>query len=185
MTYGLGIIGVSDSMLRDVGRVAAAMVALASGAGGQNLDAALIIADGGPSGMAYPAFDAHLLPIGEWATAVWEERLPYESLQGMIAEGKRQLEKPRHRWAGCRGPGIALVGTCHTLKRVVQDAVTIVTDDGKVSQLQVGSFAAVGNQVKMALRRWCWRNLEKTMPRFAKGGSGNSALMAPLWNLLK
>ena len=47
MTYGLGIIGVSDSMLRDMRRVAAAIAAPASGTGGQNLDAALIVADGG------------------------------------------------------------------------------------------------------------------------------------------
>ena len=51
-TYGFGIIGVSDSMLRDMRRIAAAIAAPASGAGGKNLDAALIVADGGPSGMA-------------------------------------------------------------------------------------------------------------------------------------
>ena len=48
MTYGLGIIGVSDSMLRDMRRVAAAIAAPASGTGGQNLDAAFTVADGGP-----------------------------------------------------------------------------------------------------------------------------------------
>ena len=61
MTYGLGIIGVSDDMLRDMRRVAAAISCPATGTGGQNLDAALIVADGGPSGCADPAFDAHLL----------------------------------------------------------------------------------------------------------------------------
>ena len=89
MTYGLGIIGVSDSMLREMRMVVAAIVALASGAGGQNLDAAFILADGGPSGMTDPAFDAHLLPIGEWVAAVWEERLPHDSLRRMVAKGKR------------------------------------------------------------------------------------------------
>ena len=44
--------------------------------GGQQLDIALMVADGGPNGKADPAFDAHTLPIGEWARAVWEERLP-------------------------------------------------------------------------------------------------------------
>ena len=48
----------------------AAIAAPASGTGGQNLYAALIVADEGPSGRADPAFDAHLLPIGEWAAAV-------------------------------------------------------------------------------------------------------------------
>ena len=70
MTYGLGIIGVSDSMLRDMRRIVAAIAAPASDTGGQNLDVALILADGGPCGMVGLAFDAHLLPIGEWATAV-------------------------------------------------------------------------------------------------------------------
>lgn len=183
MTYGLGIIGVSDSMLRYMRRVAAAIAAPASGAGGKNLDAALIIADGGPSGMADPAFDAHLLPIGGWATAVWEEWLPRESLQRMITKGKGQLEKSKNRCAVCRGPGIAFVATCHRLEWVVQDVVTIVTDDGKVLQLQLDLPAAVGNQVTLAVRKWRWRNLEQTMPPLAKGGSGNGALMAPLWNL--
>ena len=41
MTYGLGIIGVSDSMLRGMRRIAAAIAAPASGTGGQNLDVAL------------------------------------------------------------------------------------------------------------------------------------------------
>lgn len=86
-TYDLAIIEVSDSMLRDMRRVAAAIAAPASGTGGQNLDAALIFADGGPSAMADPAFDAHLLPIGAWATAVWGERLPRESLHRMVAKG--------------------------------------------------------------------------------------------------
>ena len=76
MTYGLGIIGVSDDMVRGMRRVAAAIASPASGTGGQNLDAALIVADGGSSGCADPAFDLHLVPIGEWAAAVWNERLP-------------------------------------------------------------------------------------------------------------
>ena len=70
MTYGLGIIGVSDSMLWDMRRVAAAIAAPASGTGGQNLDAALIVADGVPPAERTQRFDARLLPIGEWAAAV-------------------------------------------------------------------------------------------------------------------
>ena len=37
MTYGLGIIGVSDDMLRDMRRVAAAIASPASGTGGKTL----------------------------------------------------------------------------------------------------------------------------------------------------
>ena len=65
MTYGLAILGVSNSVLRDQRSVAAAIASPASATGGQNIDAALILADGGPCGLAAPAFDAHILPIGE------------------------------------------------------------------------------------------------------------------------
>ena len=51
MAYGLGIIGIADDMLRDMRRVAAAIAAPASGTGGQNLDAALIVVDGGAVAM--------------------------------------------------------------------------------------------------------------------------------------
>ena len=94
MTYGLGIIRVSDDMLRDMRRVAAAISCPATGTGGQNLDAALIVADGGPSGCADPAFDAHLLPIGEWAASVWNERLPLESLHMSILEDSSTTYTP-------------------------------------------------------------------------------------------
>ena len=96
MTYALGINRVSDDMLRDMRRVAAAIASPASWTGGQNLDAALIVADGGPSGCADPAFDGHLLPIGEWAAAVWNERLPLESMHRMVTKGKRQIATARN-----------------------------------------------------------------------------------------
>ena len=185
MTYGLGIIGIADGMLRNMRRVAAAIASPATGTGGQNLDAALIVADGGPSGCADPAFDAHLLPIGEWAAAVWSERLPVESMQRLIAVGKRQIAKAKNIWAICRGPGTAFIATCRRLKWTVKDAITIVTDDGKVMQLNLDSPAAVVVQVKLSIKRWRWRNLEKTLPQLAKGGSGNGALMGPVWKLLK
>ena len=185
MTYGLGIIGVSDDMLRDMRRVAAAVSSPASGTGGRNLDAALIDADGGPTGCADPAFDAHLLPIGEWAAAVWNERLPLESMHRMVKTGKRQIAKARNVWAICRGPGTALIATCRRLKWVVKDAVSIITDDGKVLQLHLDPPAAIAIQVKLAVKRWRWRNLERTMPQLAKGGSGSGALMALVWKLLK
>ena len=102
MTYRFGIIGASESMLRDMRRIVAAIAAPASGTGGQHLDGVLILADGAPSDMFDPAFDAHLLPICGWATAVWEESFPRESFHRMIAKGKRQLGKTKHGWAVCR-----------------------------------------------------------------------------------
>ena len=64
MTYGEGIMGVSDSMLRNQRRTTGTASSTAGGPGGQNLDIQLMMADGGPRGKADPAFDAHELPIG-------------------------------------------------------------------------------------------------------------------------
>ena len=135
MTYGLVILGVSNSMLRDQRRVAAAIAAPASGTGGQNIDAALILADGGPSGLADPAFDAHILPIGEWATAIWEDRLPRRSMQKLVASAIVQLDTTKKVWVVCKGPAAAFVATCRRLQWTVQDAATIITDDGMVLHL--------------------------------------------------
>ena len=64
MTYAQGILGVSCSMLSGQRRAVAAVVAPASGCGGQNLDAALLVADGGPRSCVDPAYDAYVLSIG-------------------------------------------------------------------------------------------------------------------------
>ena len=72
MTYGQAIFRVSNSLLRDLRRTAAVIAAPESGVGGQNLDLALMLADGNARAGADPAFDAHPMPIGDWATAVWE-----------------------------------------------------------------------------------------------------------------
>jgi len=72
MTYGSAITGVPNGLLRSQRQTVAAITSSGAGAGGQNLDLALMIADGGKTGRADPAYDAHGLPIGEWAMAVWE-----------------------------------------------------------------------------------------------------------------
>ena len=87
--------------------------------------------------------------------------------------------------AVCRGPATAFIATCWRLKWKVINAVTVITDNGKRLQFHLDSSAVVANQVKLSVKRWRWRNLERTMPQLAKGGSGNGALMAPVRKLLK
>ena len=89
ITYGEAIMGVSDSMLRNPRRTVAAAAAPTSGTCGQNLDMALMIADGGPKGRGDPAFYAHDLPISQWALTVWEEWLPRRSLLKIAATAQR------------------------------------------------------------------------------------------------
>ena len=80
MTYGQTILGVSNSMLRDQRRTVAVIVAPESGVGGQNPDLALTLADENAKAGVDPAFDARLLPIGDWATAVWESWMPERAM---------------------------------------------------------------------------------------------------------
>ena len=101
MTYGQALMGVSNSMLRDQRRTATAIAAPASGCGGQNLDIALMLADENAKAGADPAFDAHLMPIGDWATAVWEglpmpPRKPSEERQilGQSSKDRAQQSQP-------------------------------------------------------------------------------------------
>ena len=72
VTYGSAILGVPCSFLRSQRQTVAAIAAPGAGAGGQNLDLALMVADGSAKGRADPAYDAHIMPVGQWAVAVWE-----------------------------------------------------------------------------------------------------------------
>ena len=184
MTYGEAAMGVSDSQLLGQRRAAAAACAPASGAGGQNLDLALTLADGGPRSYADPAFQAHLQPIGEWAAAVWEDWLPRAALHRMVIDAKRRLAKAVNAWSVCYGPAAALVATCARIKWIVCDAVTLKTDEGRVLHLLLDPPVVVTEEVKKAVKRWRWRNAEKNLSDLGCNGSGRGALMEPLWQLL-
>ena len=72
MTYGSAMLGVPCGMLRSQRQTVAAVAAPGAGTGGQNLDLALMVADGSAKGRDDPGFDAHIMPIGQWAMALWE-----------------------------------------------------------------------------------------------------------------
>ena len=130
IVYGQAVTGVSNSHLEAQRRAVAAAVSPKNGTGGQQLDIALMVADGGPKGKADLAFDAHTLPIGEWARAVWEERLPRPALVALAAQAKLQLARSKRIWATVYGPGAAMMATCARIRWTVLDAFRLVTDTG-------------------------------------------------------
>ena len=99
--------GVSNSLLDAQRRVAAALASPGAGSGGQNLDLALFIADDSAYGRADPAYAAHMGVIGEWASAVWERRLPLISMDKMVCSAKQKIAKAKPPWACCCGPAAA------------------------------------------------------------------------------
>ena len=185
MVYGQAVTGVSNSHLEAQRRAIAAAGAPSNGTGGQQLDMALTLMDGGPRGRADPAYDAHTLPIGEWARAVWEDRLPRPALRALAAQAKLQLARSKRIWASVKGPGAAMVASCARLQWTVLDAFQLRTDAGVVLDLRLDPPAIVEAQVKKAVERWRWRNIEKKIPELASNGSGNGAMMQPIWSLMQ
>ena len=145
----------------------------------------MTIADGSAKGQADPAFDAHMLPIGEWANAVWEEWLPERSLERLIHYGSTRLVRAKKIWYGCYGPAAAFIATCKRLRWTVKGASKVVTDEGRELLLNTDSPAVVLREVREAIVRWRWRNIEVLLPKLASGGSGAGAMVAPIWQLIK
>ena len=105
VTYSNVILGVPCGLLRSQRQAISAAAAPGAGRGGQNMDLALVIADGSQSGRADPAYDAHALPIGEWSMAIWERWYPVKPLQRILDDACQRLDGARNKWAVCYGPG--------------------------------------------------------------------------------
>ena len=185
MTYSNAILGVPCGMLNSQRSAAAAAAAPGAGTGGQNLDLALLMADGSKTGRADPAYDAHALPIGEWAMAIWECWLPIRSLQRIVDDAVNRLNGAKNKWAVCYGPGAAMVMTCRRLGWTVRSATKLITDTGELLDLILDPPKVVVNQVYAAVQRWRWRRVERQLPQLKSKGTGRGPLIEPLWQLLK
>lgn len=179
VTYGEGIMGVSSSLLRDQRRTAVVANSPATRSRGQNLDVALLIADGGPKGRADPAYDAHDMPFGQWAMAVWERWLPVQSLLTLAASAKFRFTSARRIWAKVYGPAATMVASCARIDWIVADGLNLVTGEGRSLNLGTDPPAVVRAECREAVRRWRWRNISMTLPQLSLG-----AVMQPIWKLL-
>ena len=173
--YGEACMGVPDHLLRDQRRAVAAAVAPVHGTGGQQLDLALLVADGGPRGSADPAFDAHILPLSYWAAAVWEERLPRASLERMVAHAKVKIAKAKRVWHVVRGPAAALVVTCSRIGWRVNSAHLITTHEGRQLDLTVDPPAVIEQHARYAVQYWRENNIRKSLGTHSNPGDGESS----------
>ena len=85
IVYRQSVTGVSNHLLHSWRTTVAKAVAPRHGTGREQLDIALMQADSSAKGSADPAFDAHLIPIVDWARAAWEERVPRSTLMAMAS----------------------------------------------------------------------------------------------------
>ena len=74
-----------------------------------------MLVDGSESGKVDPAFDAHMMPIGEWSLACWESWMTVSAMNVMIESAKIMVKTARNQWANVCGPGAAMVMTCMRL----------------------------------------------------------------------
>ena len=143
MTYGQAILGVSNIMLRDQRRTAAVISAPGAGSVGQNLDLALILAGENARSGADPAFDAHTMPIGDWATAVWESWMPERTMERLTIITKKKLKKAKNVWAKVKGPAAAMIASSRRPGWTVINSTKLLTDQGETLDLLLDSPAAV------------------------------------------
>ena len=185
LTYGEATIGVPPSLLLAQRRAVAAAAAPASGLAGQNLDLALLLADGSAKGKVDPAYEAHAAPIRHWAQAVWNRWLPIKSLVLLIADAKANLAKAIQPWRVAYGPAAAFVCTASRLDWIVHDALNVTTDAGRTLRLDVDPPVIVARECDESVRRWRWRSIENVHHSLDSGGAGLGATMGPIWKLLR
>ena len=185
ITYSNAIMGVPCGLLRAQRQTAAAASAPGAGTGGQNLDLAMVVADGSKKGRADPAYDAHALPVGECAMAVWERWSPVISMQSVVNDAVGRIDKARSKWAVCYGLGAALVMTCARIKWTIVSANHFITDIGDHLNLVLDPPKVVVMHCFAAVQQWRWSRIEGQMPQLAANGSGRGSFMEPIWQLLR
>ena len=95
------------------------------------MDLALMLADENARSGADPAFDAHLMPIGDWATAAWEGWEPERAMERLVAKAKQRQRKAKNVWAKVKGLAVAMVASCRRLGWSVVNSTELRTDQGE------------------------------------------------------
>ena len=169
LNYDAAITGVPPTTLHQQRITCAIIQSPVAGWSGQDVDLALIIADGSASGTTDPVFGAHLVPIGTWATAIWERWLPIALLDGSIADAKAKAVRSPRPWAVATGPATVFVLTAARLDWTVHSATSVTTDEGTRLTLHIDPPAVVKIECKRAVQRWRWRNVQRKFPSLCLG----------------
>jgi hypothetical protein len=152
ISYGVDVCGLSDSMLRDFRR--AVVAAAAPPNAGKNPDLALDALDAVGSPID-PAFDAHVSPIKQWATAWRESWTDQEVLQQAWGAAERVLrECTGSVWCKVTGPVAATIATAQRLSWKMTDARVFTDDVGDSYDCMLDSPAAIAAAVIRSVQRW-------------------------------
>jgi hypothetical protein len=162
MLYGVDVCGLSDSMLLESRR--AAVAALAPPNAGKNPDLALYALDAVGSHID-PAFDAHILPLKQWATAWWESWIDHAILfQAWEAAERRLHERSSSVWRKVTGPVAATIATAQRLGWKLIDGRVFVDDAGQSFDCLLDSPAAITAAITRSVRRWQINRVARELP---------------------
>ena len=125
MTY-CPINGVSSTTLMLQRREVGVVTGPPGGTAGQNIDLALIVAEGSERSKIDPAFAAHEFPLVHWAKAIWNYWLPEGLLTTLVEQALEDLAGAPRPWSIVYGPGAAMVATAQRLEWTVEDAFVLL-----------------------------------------------------------
>ena len=162
VSWGMHAIGIAPSPLQAWRKeVAYGCAALASG---KSIDLTLMFSDLAPGQKTDPAFQAHVLPIGYWAQAVWEGWRPRAALAAQFREALSALSTARHTWKAVIEPASACIASAMPIGWVVKSFCRFEDDLGQEYEFDCVSPAAVRNALVESLRPWQARRVAVTFP---------------------
>ena len=133
---------------------------------------------------ADPAYTAHVEPIGQWAEAIWHNRLPTQLLDYSLGKAKRALLVAKRPWAVVRGPAAATAATAARIGWTIIDATMAVTDTGRQVFFRRDSPKMVKALVRQSVDRWRWKLAESQFPAL-RTMAGRGPIWEPIAKLLK
>jgi hypothetical protein len=174
VTYGVEVVGMSDSHLHKA-RCAIAHAAAPEG-GGKDPNLILYILDG-VSGTTDPAFDAHVLPVLRFSYVFWENWQSSASLKIAFDTAQRKLKlAKRSVWDVTAGPVAAMIASLWRLKWVMASYHVFVNDEGRAFDLHVDPPVVLANAVKGSVRRW---RLAQVLLKYPNMGTSKPDYIAP------
>ena len=152
ITYGVEVMGMSDTHLEDARRSIAQ--AAAPERGGKDYNLVLYVLDG-LRGTLDPAFDAHVLPVLFYCQCWWEQwhDTTYISQSFNDATAKLQGAK-RSFWDMVSGPIAAMIASLKRLKWLTPYPDTLVDDTGYVYKVRLDPPVVIAEGVRRSVRRW-------------------------------
>ena len=120
-----------------------------------------------------PAVEAHALPIGRWATAIWERWAPLRDMEGAFERMRAaaQATDGIPEWRSVAGPVAAFAASLARIGWTAEDAMRLRDDLGTCWHLLQESPAAVRAAVLRSVRRWRLGRICSQLPALTEGAA--------------